>query len=49
MANHIMKKKDVLLSGDLSDPEAMKEIERITNLDKFKDVLKNMTSIVGRR
>ena len=44
--NHIMENKDNLLSADLSNPTTMAEIQRINDLDKFKDVLKNMTSIV---
>ena len=46
--DRIMKNKDVLLSADLSDVKAMKEIEHITNLENFKGVLKNMTSVVRK-
>ena len=46
--DRIMKNKDALLSADLSDVKAMKEIEHITNLENFKGVLKNMTSVVKK-
>lgn len=46
--DHIMKNKDVLLTPDLTDAKTMKEIEHITNLDKFKGVLRNMASVVRK-
>lgn len=44
--DHIMKNKDVLLTADLTDARAMKQIEHINNLENFKAVLTNMTSVV---
>ena len=46
--NHIMENKDNLLSEDLSNPTSMQEIERINELDKFKQVLKNMNTFVNK-
>ena len=46
--NHIMENKDNLLSEDLSNPASMQEIERINELDKFKQVLKNMNTFVKK-
>ena len=46
--NHIMENKDNLLSEDLSNPASMQEIERINELDKFKQVLKNMNTFIRK-
>lgn len=46
--DNIMKNKDVLLTPDLTDARAMKQIEQINNLENFKEVLKNMTSVVSK-